>query len=92
MGKDSKKERNKIAWTIVVSLLLMDFPIVILLDFLDLGTNFAINMVYLGFATILLVAGFYYLLTTKTKKTRFITGFMIYVGFDIFQMVLVNYL
>lgn len=89
---DSKRERAKIAWTIVISLLLMDFPLVMLLDLLDLGTNDLINALYLVAALISIGAGFYFLLSTKSTKSRFISGFMIYVGIDITMMVLANYL
>lgn len=92
MKKDSRKERSKIAWTIVVSLLLMDFPLVMLLDFVDMGTNYTINMFYLGFALLSVASGFYFLLATKTPKLRFVSAFLIYVGIDVTMMVLANYL
>lgn len=91
MRKDNMKIRKTIAFSIFISLICMNFPLIVLLDFLDFGTNFYINMAYLGSSFILLLFGFYLLLTRKSFYSRFIYAFMIYFGFDLCVMVITNY-
>lgn len=92
MRKDTKKVRRILAFSIFVSLICMDMPLILLLDFLDFGTNFTINMVYLGSSFFFMLIGFYYLIIKQSQKSRYYFGFMVYFGFDLMIMVLNNYL
>lgn len=93
MGKkDSRDLRKKMSWSIFISLICMNFPIIALLDLLDFNTMFEINLAYAILSSVLLFAGFYLLLTTRSAKMRFISGFFVYLGFDLFVMVITNYI
>lgn len=92
MKKDTRRMRWKMIESIIIALFILDFPLVILFDLLDFGTNFTINMGYLGLSFVTIVTGFLCLYSRRSRKMRVISCFLIFFGVDMLQLVLVNYL